>query len=188
MNRLRLIVGLSGASGVIMGFRLLETLRRTAECETHLVVTESARRTWELETERDVSVLYALADRVYDPHDLSAPISSGSYRTDGMIVLPCSMKTLAGIASGYADNLLLRAADVCLKENRRLVICPRETPLSRVHLRNLYEAAQAGCTVLPPMLTFYNRPMTVDDQIDHVIGKVLAQFGLVPETFRAWGS
>lgn len=186
MNRLKLIVGLSGASGVIMGFRLLETLRRTAECETHLIVTESAKHTWELETEQDISTLYALADRVYDPNDLSAPISSGSYRTDGMIVLPCSMKTLAGIVSGYADNLLLRAADVCLKENRRLVVCPRETPLSRVHLRNLYAAAEAGCTVIPPMLTFYNRPMTVDDQIDHVIGKALAQFGLVPETFRAW--
>lgn len=188
MNRMKLIVGLSGASGVIMGFRLLETLRRTAECETHLVVTESAKRTWELETEKDISALYALADRVYDPYDLSAPISSGSYRTDGMIVLPCSMKTLAGIVSGYTDNLLLRAADVCLKENRRLVVCPRETPLSRIHLRNLYAAAQAGCTVVPPMLTFYNRPMTVDDQIEHVIGKVLAQFGIVPETFKAWGS
>lgn len=186
MNELKLIVGVSGASGVIMGFRLLETLRRTAACETHLVVTESARRTWELETDKDISALYALADRVYDPRDLSAPISSGSYHTDGMIVLPCSMKTLAGIASGYTDDLLLRAADVCLKENRRLVLCPRETPLSRVHLRNLYAAAEAGCTVVPPMLTFYNRPMTVDDQIDHVIGKVLAQFGLVPETFRAW--
>ena len=119
---------------------------------------------------------------------MAASVSSGFCRTDGMIILPCSMKTLAGIVSGYAEDLLLRAADVCLKENRRLVICPREMPLGRTHLRNLYEAAQAGCTVIPPMLTFYNRPMTVDDQIDHVIGKVLMQFGIVPANFKAWGS
>ena len=183
---MKLIVGISGASGAVMGFRLLQTLRKNTDCETHLVVTESAARTWELETGRDAAELRALADRVYAPDDMAAAIASGSYRTDGMIVLPCSMKTLAGIVSGYADNLLLRAADVCLKEGRKLVLCPRETPLGVIHLRNLYEAARAGCVIVPPMLTFYNRPATVEEQIDHVIGKVLMQFGIVPDNFKAW--
>ena len=184
---MKLIVGISGASGAVMGFRLLQTLRsEIADCETHLVVTGSAARTWELETGRDAAGLRALADKVYAPGDMAAAIASGSYRTDGMIVLPCSMKTLAGIVSGYADNLLLRAADVCLKEGRKLVLCPREAPLSVIHLRNLYEAARAGCVIVPPVLTFYNHPVTVEEQIDHVIGKVLMQFGIVPDNFKAW--
>ena len=183
---MRLIVGISGASGVIMGRRLLETLRASADAEIHLIVTEAAERTWALECDKPIRELYDLADVVYDNHDLAAAVASGSFRTDGMIVLPCSMKTLAGIASGYAENLLLRAADVCLKEGRRLVICPREMPLGRIHLRNLTLAAEAGAAIVPPMLTFYNRPTTVDEQIDHVIGKILLQFGIVPDHFRAW--
>ena len=182
---MRLIVGISGASGVIMGRRLLETLRASADAEIHLIVTEAAERTWVLECDKPIRELYDLADVVYDNHDLAA-VASGSFRTDGMIVLPCSMKTLAGIASGYAENLLLRAADVCLKEGRRLVLCPREMPFGRIHLRNLTLAAEAGAAIVPPMLTFYNRPTTVDEQIDHVIGKVLLQFGIVPDNFRAW--
>lgn len=183
---MRLIVGISGASGVIMGRRLLETLRASADAEIHLIVTEAAERTWALECDKPIRELYDLADVVYDNHDLAAAVASGSFQTDGMIVLPCSMKTLAGIASGYAENLLLRAADVCLKEGRRLVICPREMPLGRIHLRNLTLAAEAGAAIVPPMLTFYNRPTTVDEQIDHVIGKILLQFGIVPDNFRAW--
>ncbi len=183
---MRLIVGISGASGVIMGHRLLETLRRSADAEIHLIVTEAAERTWALECDRPIRELYDLADVVYDNHDLAAAVASGSFLTDGMIILPCSMKTLAGIAGGYAENLLLRAADVCLKEGRRLVLCPREMPLGRIHLRNLTLAADAGAAIVPPMLTFYNRPMTVDEQIDHVIGKILLQFGIVPDNFRAW--
>lgn len=183
---MRLIVGISGASGVIMGRRLLETLRANADAEIHLIVTEAAERTWALECDKPIRELYDLADVVYDNHDLAAAVASGSFRTDGMIVLPCSMKTLAGIASGYAENLLLRAADVCLKEGRRLVLCPREMPLGRIHLRNLTLAAEAGAAIVPPMLTFYNRPTTVDEQIDHVIGKILLQFGIVPDNFRAW--
>ena len=183
---MRLIVGISGASGVIMGRRLLETLRASADAEIHLIVTEAAERTWALECDKPIRELYDLADVVYDNHDLAAAVASGSFRTDGMIVLPCSMKTLAGIASGYAENLLLRAADVCLKEGRRLVICPREMPLGRIHLRNLTLAAEAGAAIVPPMLTFYNRPTTVDEQIDHVIGKILLQFGIVPDNFMAW--
>lgn len=117
---------------------------------------------------------------------MAAKISSGSYLTDGMIVAPCSMKTLAGIAHGYADNLLVRAADVCLKENRRVVLIPREMPLGLIHLRNLTAAAEAGCAIVPPMLTFYNRPGTVARQVDHVVGKALMQFGIVPACFHPW--
>ncbi len=183
---MRLIVGITGASGVIMGYQLLKTLRETPETEIHLIVTEDAVETWNLETEKPISDLYDLADVVYDPHDMAAPISSGSYMTDGMIVLPCSMKTLAGVVSGFANNLLLRAADVCLKEGRKLVLCPREMPLSRVHLRNMKEAADVGCTIVPPMLTFYNHPESIEDQINHVIGKILMQFGIVPQSFKPW--
>ncbi|MBQ9733592.1 MAG: UbiX family flavin prenyltransferase, partial [Clostridia bacterium] len=141
---------------------------------------------WALETDEDISALYELADVNYEPYDMAASISSGSFVTEGMIVLPCSMKTLAGIVSGYTDNLLLRAADVCMKEGRKLVVCPRETPFGKVHLRNLYEASQLGCTVVPPMLTFYSGAKTLDEQIDHVIGKILLQFGIVPKSFKQW--
>jgi len=183
---MRFVVGMSGASGVVMGYRLLETLRGTAGTETHLIVTEAAEQTWALESNQPISELFELADVVYNVHDMAASISSGSFQTDGMIVLPCSMKTLAGIVSGYADNLMLRAADVTLKEGRKLVLCPREMPLSRIHLRNMKEAADVGCTIIPPMLTFYQHPETVEEQIDHVIGKILMQFGIVPKNFRAW--
>lgn len=183
---MKIIVGISGASGVIMGKRLMETLKKETDCEIHLVVSDSAQHTWALETQEDISALYELAYVNYDPYDMAAAISSGSFVTEGMVILPCSMKTLAGIVSGYTDNLLLRAADVCLKENRRLVICPRETPLGKVHLRNMHEAAQLGCTVVPPMLTFYSGAQTLDEQIDHVVGKVLLQFGIVPKNFKQW--
>lgn len=182
---MKLIVGVSGASGVVMSRSLLAALRR-AGCETHLVVTDAARRTWELETGESADALPGLADRVHDAGDLAARISSGSFVTDGMIVLPCSMKTLAGIVSGYTDNLLLRAADVCLKEGRRVVLCPRETPLGRVHLRNMLAASELGCAIVPPMLTFYNAPQTVQEQINHVVGKVLLQFGLADTDFVPW--
>lgn len=182
---MKIIVGVSGASGAVMSRTVLTALRR-AGCETHLVVTEAASRTWELETGASPDALVCLADCVYDAHDMAARISSGSFVTDGMIVLPCSMKTLAGIVSGYTDNLLLRAADVCLKENRRVVLCPREMPLGRVHLRNLLAAAELGCTIVPPVLTFYNGAQTVQQQIDHVVGKVLLQFGIEYDNFVPW--
>ena len=182
----RIIVGLSGASGVGMGLYLLRTLR-AAGCETHLVMTDAARRTWEEEMAgTPMSELFSLADFVYSPDDMAAAVSSGSFVTEGMIVLPCSMKTLAGIVSGYADNLLLRAADVCLKEGRRLVLCPREMPLGRVHLRNLLSASELGCVIVPPMLTFYNAPQSLDDQIHHVVGKALLPFGIQSPDFVPW--
>lgn len=182
---MRLIVGVSGASGVVMSYSLLQALHRCG-CEVHLVLSDMARRTWELETEKPISDLTALAFRVYEPEDLEAQISSGSFQTDGMIVLPCSMKTLAGIVTGYTDNLLLRAADVCLKEGRRVVLCPREMPLGRIHLRNLNTAAELGCAIIPPMMTFYNSPQSIQNMIDHVVGKVLLQFGLHSEQFIPW--
>ncbi len=183
---MRIVAGVTGASGVVMCRFLLEALRAVPGCEVHLVATRAAKTTWRLETERPFSDLADLADAVYDEDDLSAVVASGTFVTDGMVVLPCSMKTLAGIASGFAENLLLRAADVCLKENRRLVLCPREMPLGRIHLRNMALAAEAGCVVIPPMLTFYNGARTLEDQIHHVVGKVMSQFGLDYPKMKPW--
>ena len=183
---MKIIIGVSGASGVIMSKKLIETIKAETDAEIHLVVTDSAARTWELESKEDMSALYDLADVNYDPYDMAASISSGSFVTDGMIILPCSMKTLAGIVSGYTDNLLLRAADVCLKEGRKTVLCPREMPFGKVHLRNMYEASQLGCAIVPPMLTFYSDAASLEEQIDHVIGKILLQFGIVPKSFKQW--
>ena len=164
---MRIIVGVSGASGVEMSLSLLRALRN-ANCETYLVVTEGARLTWSLETDIPIEELYNAADHVYAESDYAAVIASGSFVTDGMIVMPCSMKTLAGIANGFAENLLLRAADVCLKENRRVVLVPREMPLGRVHLRNMLSACELGCAIVPPMLTFYNGADSLQSQIDTV--------------------
>lgn len=183
---MRIVVGVTGASGVIMSQFLLEALRSITGCETFLIATRAAQLTWRLETERPFSELTALANAVYDEADLAAEVASGSFPTDGMVVIPCSMKTLAGIASGYAENLLLRAADVCLKENRRLVLCPREMPLGKIHLRNMEQAARDGCTIIPPMLTFYSGARTVEDQIAHVVGKILMQFGLPYAGMKPW--
>jgi len=155
---MRLIVGVTGASGVEMSYYLLKSLKQIEDIEVHLIITEGAKITWGYETTRAINELTDLADFVHDEKNFAACISSGSFVTDGMIIMPCSMKSLAGIASGYADNLVLRAADVCLKENRRVVLVPREMPLGKVHLRNLSEAADLGCSIIPPMLTFYNGP------------------------------
>ena len=182
---MRIILGISGASGVVMGYELLTALR-AADVETHLVVTEAAVRTLSCETSLHLEDLTALADASYDPRDMAACIASGSFPTDGMIVMPCSMKTLAGIVSGYADNLLLRAADVCLKESRKVVLVPREMPLSLVHLRNLKAAAEAGCAIVPPMLTFYGDADSVEKQVEHIVSKVLAQFGIPFEGGMRW--
>ncbi len=183
---MRLIVGLSGASGVRLGYETLRALRETPGVETHLVVTEAAARTFACETSLTPADAAAFADAVYDSRDMAARIASGSFAADGMAIVPCSMKTLAGVVSGYADNLLLRAADVCLKEGRKLVLVPRETPLSRVHLRNLKDAADLGCVVVPPVLTFYSGADTVEKQMRHIIGKILAQFGIADPHFVPW--
>ena len=183
---MRIIVGLTGASGVAMGYALILALKAQPGCEVHLVITEGGLETWRLESPRPVKDLKSAADFFHDDRDLSAVIASGSFETAGMIVLPCSMKTLAAVSHGYAAGLLTRAADVCLKEGRKLVLCPREMPLGKVHLRNMAEAADLGCVIIPPMLTFYNQPRSLDDQVDHVIGKIMMQFGLRHRGFRAW--
>ena len=184
---MRIIVGVTGASGVEMSCALVETLKSFPDCAVHLVVSDAARRNWELETAMPFEQFVSMADVVHDVHNMAASISSGSFVTDGMIIAPCSMKSLAGIVSGYSDNLLLRAADVCLKEGRRVVLMPRETPLGIIHIKNMLAAAEAGCAIVPPMLTYYNRPESLDEVADHVLGKALMQFGLIPPGFRPWG-
>ena len=182
---MELIVGISGASGSPLGIEMLKQLRKHG-VETHLVVSEGGRRTIESETGLSIEEVCALADHHYDDANLGAAISSGSFVTDGMIVAPCSMKSVSAIAHAYDANLLVRAADVCLKESRRVVLLPREMPLNKTHLRNLTLCADAGCVIIPPMLTFYNHPTTLEDQVRHVAGKALMQFGLQGSGFRAW--
>ena len=182
---MRLIVGISGASGVIIAVELLCRLKQIETVETHLMITEGAALTFRHETNFDIYDVKKLADVVYNVNELDASIASGSFLTEGMVIVPCSMKTVAGIASGYAENLLLRAADVCIKENRKLVIVPREMPFSCIHLRNLKELADNGVVILPPMLTFYNVPSTIQEQVDHIVGKILMQFNL-PSSLPEW--
>jgi len=186
VDNMRIIVGISGASGVVVGYYLLRALRQLPDYEIHLVVTKGARITWDLEAGVPFYELQNLADFVHSDENLAASISSGSFVTDGMIVAPCSMKTLSAIATGYTANLLVRAADVCLKENRKVVLIPREMPLGKVQLRNLSKAADLGCVIVPPMLTFYNIPENLSDQVNHVIGKILMQFGLNHKSFVPW--
>jgi len=183
---MKLIVGISGASGVVMGYRLLQILKTMDDIETHLVMSDSAAKNFDYEVGLDISEVIKLADQYHDIRNMAASISSGSFRTDGMIVLPCSMKSLAAIAMGMDVNLLIRAANVCLKENRRVVIVPREMPLGRAHLTNMMTAYDNGCVILPPMLTFYNMSLTTEQQIVHVIGKVLMQFDLSLPQFMPW--
>jgi polyprenyl P-hydroxybenzoate/phenylacrylic acid decarboxylase-like protein len=185
--RRRLVVGIAGSSAPQYGIALLRTLHSLASIETHLVLSTGAVRTIQLEAGLDPAEVCALADVVHDPQDLAAPISSGSFLTIGMVVAPCSMKTLAAIAHGYSDSLLSRAADVTLKERRRLVLVTRETPLSLVHLRNMVAVTEAGATVLPPMPAFYHHPQSIDDLVAQTVGKVLDQFGIEHRTFRRWG-
>lgn len=182
----RIVVGMSGASGVQMGVRLLEALHETPDVEVHLVVSDGAKAVFASETGLTLACAEALADVVWDNHDLAASISSGSYPTDGMVVCPCSMKSLSAVVNAYDDDLLVRAADVCRKEGRKVVLVPRETPLNQAHLRNLLRAAEDGYVVLPPVLTFYNGCETTLDQVDHIVGKVLAQFGINYGRFRRW--
>ncbi len=183
---MRLIVGLSGASGVIYGIRLLELMRTMPEVEAQLILSRGARLNIALETSWEPKQVEALADVVYSDNDLAAAISSGSYRADGMVIAPCSMKTLSGVVNSYADNLLVRAADVTLKEQRRLVLVPRETPLHVGHTRLLHEAATMGAIICPPVPAFYTNPRTVDDIINHTVGRILDLFGLDSGVVERW--
>jgi 4-hydroxy-3-polyprenylbenzoate decarboxylase len=182
----RLIVGISGASGSIYALRTLKALRAIGEYEVHLVASEQAYRTVEIETDVPRADLEALADVVHDSGNLAASISSGSFKTDGMIVVPCSMRSASAIAYSLNDTLLTRAADVCLKERRTLVMVVRETPLHVNHLRNLVRAAEAGAVILPPVPGTYARPKTLEDVVDHTVGKVLDQFDIPHELFQRW--
>ena len=182
----RLVIGMSGASGAPLTIELLKQLQQYRDIESHLIVTKGAQMTLEQETEYTLEQLYALADEVHDNHNIGAGPASGSYRTMGMIVIPCSMKTLAGIVSGYSDNLVLRAADVTLKERRKLVLVTREAPLGTIHLRNMYEASQLGAVSIPPVLSYYNHPKTIEDCNRHIVGKILDQFDLEGLEFHRW--
>jgi 4-hydroxy-3-polyprenylbenzoate decarboxylase len=181
----RVIVGISGASGVILGIRLLELLRPT-EIETHLVLSPAARTTISQETEWKVSSVQNLADVSYSYQDIGAAIASGSFKTMGMVVIPCSVKTLSAIANSFAADLITRAADVTLKEGRPLLLVVRETPLHQGHLRLMSLAAEAGAVIFPPVPAFYTRPKSVEDIIDNTVGRVLARLGIENEAYYEW--
>lgn len=183
---MKLCVGLCGASGIIYGVRLLETLSRLVDVETHLVLSRAALETMKIETNIVISDLIAMADRHYDNMDIGAPIASGTFGCSAMVILPCSMKTLAGIANGYSENLILRAADTIIKERKNLILCPRETPLSAIHLQNMLKLARLGVSIIPPMPAFYTKPKTLDDIIKHHIMKVLDNLGLPYEESIRW--
>jgi flavin prenyltransferase len=182
----RIIVGISGASGTIYGIRALQLLRNVGEVETHAIISPSALLTAQYETEMSADEIKALADHVHGFRDVAAPISSGSFPCDGMLVAPCSIKTLSGIASSYADQLLVRAADVCLKERRRLVLMLRETPLHMGHIDLMARATQAGAIIMPPVPAFYARPQTVAEMVDHSVGRALDLFGIDTGTVIRW--
>ncbi|AMH15274.1 UbiX family flavin prenyltransferase [Citrobacter youngae] len=184
----RLIIGISGASGAIYGVRLLQVLRDVTDVETHLVMSAAARQTLALETDLTVRDVQALANVTHDTRDIAASISSGSFQTAGMVILPCSIKTLSGIVHSYTDGLLTRAADVVLKERRPLVLCVRETPLHLGHLRLMTQAAEIGAVIMPPVPAFYHRPQTLDDVINQTVNRVLDQFDITlpQDLFTRW--
>lgn len=182
----RIVVGMSGASGSLYGIRLLEALAAVPEVESHLVLTTTAKMNIGLETDWKLAAVEALADVVHDPRDVSASIASGSFRTAGMVVVPCSIKTLSAVANSYADNLLVRAADVTLKERRPLVLVVRETPLHVGHCRLLLDAATAGAVIMPPVPSFYTRPQSINDIVDHTVGRMLDLFDIDSGLVQRW--
>ena len=184
---MRIVVGISGASGVIYGIRALQCLRSMDDIEAHLVLTDGARINIAVETDWKAEDVVALADIHHRNDNLAASIASGSYPMDGMMVMPCSVKSLSGIANAYADNLLTRAADVMLKERRPLVLAVRETPLHKGHLRLMTQAADSGATILPPVPAFYHKPKSIDDLVDHTVGKVFDLLGIAHSLYRRWG-
>jgi 4-hydroxy-3-polyprenylbenzoate decarboxylase len=182
----RLVVGLSGASGAVLGIRLLEVLAQTDAVETHLVISQAARITITDETDRSVKEVEALADVVYNPQDVGAAIASGSFLTDGMVIIPCSVKTLSAIANCYASDLLSRAADVTIKEGRPLLLVVRETPLHLGHLRLMVQASEMGVIIFPPVPAFYARLSSIEEMVDNTVGRVLARFGVDNELYMQW--
>ena len=184
---LRLVLGISGASGVIYGLRTLEILH-SMKIETHVVLSQWGEKNIEIETDKTIEYVRSLATALYGNDSLAAPISSGSFLHSGMIIVPCSMKTLASIANGYDETLISRAAGVTLKESRLLVVVPRETPLSRIHLQNMLRLAEAGAVILPAMPGFYHKPTSLQDMVDHLVSKIIDQFNIRNNLSRRWGN
>ena len=182
---MKIVVAITGASGAILGIRLLETLREK-DVESHLVISRMAEKTIKAELGIDLDQVKLMATHYYEPEGIDARISSGSFKHDGMAIIPCSMKTVAAIANGYTSELISRASDVTLKEKRRLVIVPRETPLNIIHLRNMLRLAEAGAVILPPMPAFYTKPRNVDDIISYIVGKVLDILNIPHNLFVRW--
>lgn len=182
----KFVVGITGASGVILGIRLLQVVREARLAETHLVVSQAAKATIAQETHWKVSDVEALADATYSTHDIGATIASGSFVTAGMVIIPCSIKTLSAVANSYSADLISRAADVTLKEGRPLVLVVRETPLHLGHLRLMARAAEIGGVILPPMPAFYARPQTIEDVVDNIVGRVLLRLGIENELYLKW--
>ena len=181
-----LIIGITGATGAIYGVRLLEILAARKDIEKHLVISEAGETNIRHETDWKIEAVKALADFCYDVNDIGACIASGSFKRDGMIVAPCSMKTLSALANSYTENLLIRAGDVTLKERKKLVLLTRETPLHIGHIRNMERLSEMGAIIMPPVPAFYHRPKTIQDIIDHTIGKVLDIFGIEHNLFQRW--
>ena len=184
----RIIVGITGASGVVYGIRALEALARQPDVESHLILSDSAETNIAIETAYSADEVRALADVVHNDNNLAATIASGSVKTVGMMIVPCSIKTLSGVATAYADSLMVRAADVVLKESRKLVLVVRETPLHLGHLKLQVQAAEAGAIILPPVPAFYHEPENLDDIINHTVGRIFDQFDLEHDLYRRWGS
>lgn len=181
-----IIVGITGATGVIYGIRLLEVLSAIKDVETHLIISESGETTIRYETDRKIEDIKKLANFNYDIKDIAARISSGSFRRDGMIIAPCTVKTLSALACSYTDNLIIRAGDVTLKERQKLVLLLRETPLHLGHLRNMERLVEMGAVIMPPVPAFYHKPQTIQDIIDHMVGKTLDMFNIQHNLFRRW--
>ena len=184
---MKLIVGITGSTGVIYGIRLLETLKRL-NIETHLVMYEWAEKCITMETDHDLNYVKSLATQNSDEKNMAANVSSGTHKTDGMIVIPCSMKTLSSVANGYDETLVARAAGVALKESRKLILVVRETPLTAINLENMLKLARLGVIIMPPVTEFYTKPKAIDDMINHIVGKCLDQFDIEHDLFTRWGS
>ena len=181
----KIVIGFSGASGIIYGIRLLEILHST-NIQTYLIISEWAKKNIEIETDKTLEYVKSLSSVNYDNFKLDASVSSGSFLHDGMVIVPCSMKSLSSIANGYDDTLISRAASVTLKESRKLIIVPRETPLSRIHLENMVKLQEAGAIILPAMPGFYHKPSTIEEIIDHLVGKILDQLNIKHDLFKRW--
>lgn len=181
----KIVIGFSGASGIIYGIRLLEMLH-SINIQTYLIISEWAKKNIEIETDKTLEYVKSLSSVNYDNFRLDASVSSGSFLHDGMVIVPCSMKSLSSIANGYDDTLISRAASVTLKESRKLIIVPRETPLSRIHLENMVKLQEAGAIILPAMPGFYHKPSTIEEIIDHLVGKILDQLNIKHDLFKRW--